>query len=248
MAGNVFIVESEERFQKVSYDILFNEKVDTLTIGVYTRILALGKKWHLNVKGLSTQLHITERKVRTALNQLEELGYLKRVLVQDKKTGVFEGYDYYFGMTPFPEDERTNVKKAHTPILTKTHRMDSPEDGLSVGRIIHRMEKCEDILIDDNRVIEEKDNKTLSRGKSSKFVRPTLEEVTQYCEERKNGISPEAFLNFYDANGWVQAKNKPIKDWKAAVRTWEDKRKNEQKATSKSKNYDYSSFDDIYKR
>jgi hypothetical protein len=51
---------------------------------------------------------------------------------------------------------------------------------------------------------------------------PTLEEIRAYCEERGNGIDPEQFQNFYQANGWVQGKaRKPIKDWQACVRTWE---------------------------
>lgn len=63
--------------------------------------------------------------------------------------------------------------------------------------------------------------------------RPTLEEVSEYCKERKNGIDPVAFMDFYDTNGWVQGKGKPIKDWKAAVRTWEQRRKGENKRGEK---------------
>lgn len=58
-----------------------------------------------------------------------------------------------------------------------------------------------------------------------KFKKPTLEEVESYCKERKNNVDPERFIDFYEANGWVQGKNKPIKDWKACIRTWENKSK-----------------------
>ena len=55
--------------------------------------------------------------------------------------------------------------------------------------------------------------------------KPTLEEVQHYCLSRRNGIDPAAFIDFYDVNGWVQGKAcKPIKDWKACVRTWERRR------------------------
>ena len=58
--------------------------------------------------------------------------------------------------------------------------------------------------------------------KSNKGFRPpTLDEVRAYCEERKNDIDPEAFIDHYTANGWVQGKGKPIRDWRAAVRQWE---------------------------
>ena len=52
------------------------------------------------------------------------------------------------------------------------------------------------------------------------FVEPTVEEVRNYCLERKNNVDPEKFINFYKAKGWYIGKNK-MKDWKAAVRTWE---------------------------
>ena len=60
-----------------------------------------------------------------------------------------------------------------------------------------------------------------SEQKRKRFVPPTLEEVKAYCLERKNGVDAERFYDYYSTNGWVQGKNKPIKDWKACVRTWE---------------------------
>jgi biotin operon repressor len=52
------------------------------------------------------------------------------------------------------------------------------------------------------------------------FVKPSLEEVGGYCTERRNGIDPQHFLDHYTANGWKVGKS-PMKDWQAAVRTWE---------------------------
>jgi len=64
-----------------------------------------------------------------------------------------------------------------------------------------------------------------------RFIPPTLEHVEEYCNARNNSIEPEAFLAHYDAVGWVYGKDrKPVRDWKACVRTREQKRKEEQKA------------------
>ena len=38
--------------------------------------------------------------------------------------------------------------------------------------------------------------------------------------ERNNSVDAEAWMNHYQAKGWMIGKNK-MKDWKAAVRTWE---------------------------
>lgn len=56
---------------------------------------------------------------------------------------------------------------------------------------------------------------------SRKFRRPFLEEVSAYCQERGNGVSAQRFIDFYEAKGWKIGKNS-MKDWRAAVRTWED--------------------------
>ncbi len=52
------------------------------------------------------------------------------------------------------------------------------------------------------------------------FVPPTLEEVEAYCQERKNNISPQRFIDYYEARGWMLG-NTPMESWKAAIRSWE---------------------------
>jgi hypothetical protein len=58
------------------------------------------------------------------------------------------------------------------------------------------------------------------RARPAKNGRPTIEEVRAYCLERGKGVDPEAWFDHYTANGWKVGKN-PMKDWRAAVRTWE---------------------------
>ena len=59
-----------------------------------------------------------------------------------------------------------------------------------------------------------------SPEKRKRFSPPTLEEVKAYCLERKNRVDAERFIDYYTSNGWQVGKNK-MRDWKAAVRTWE---------------------------
>ena len=54
----------------------------------------------------------------------------------------------------------------------------------------------------------------------TRFVKPTLEDVQAYCAERNKGVDAQKWYDYYSANGWKVGKN-PMKDWKAAVRTWE---------------------------
>ena len=72
------------------------------------------------------------------------------------------------------------------------------------------------------------------KSRASRFTPPTLEDVQAYCQERNKGVDPERWYNHYTANGWMVGKNK-MKDWKAAVRTWEPKEEKHEGAGRDSK-------------
>ena len=58
------------------------------------------------------------------------------------------------------------------------------------------------------------------------FVPPTVEEVQAYCYEISASIDPSAFVDYYAAQGWVYGKaGKQMKDWRAAVRNWDRREK-----------------------
>ena len=64
----------------------------------------------------------------------------------------------------------------------------------------------------------------LSNRGSIRFQKPSLEDVREYCISRGNRVDPEQFFNFYESKGWIIGKS-PMKDWRAAVRTWEKREK-----------------------
>ena len=77
----------------------------------------------------------------------------------------------------------------------------------------------------DNKTIKEKKEikekkKDLPETKERVFKKPSVEEISSYCQERNNNINPEQFYDYYEANGWKINRN-PMKDWKATVRNWE---------------------------
>ena len=88
---------------------------------------------------------------------------------------------------------------------------------------------------------EKSESEKADKPPRTRFVKPSYDEVKQYCDERMNLIDPQYFIDFYDANGWTQGKNKPIKDWRAAVRTWENRDKNTRPPNIRFDNsyYDY---------
>ena len=70
--------------------------------------------------------------------------------------------------------------------------------------------------VNDNR----KESATSSTTPRKRFSPPTIDDIKAYCRERQNTVDAERFLAYYDSNGWKVGKN-AMKDWKAAVRTWE---------------------------
>lgn len=57
-------------------------------------------------------------------------------------------------------------------------------------------------------------------NKVEKFKKPNIEEINDYCKKRNNSVDAVKFFNYYESNGWKIGKN-PMKNWEAAVRTWE---------------------------
>ena len=74
-------------------------------------------------------------------------------------------------------------------------------------------------------------NNNITYSNKGHFKKPTLIEIDLYCADRKNNVDHLAFYDFYESKNWMVGKNK-MKDWKAAIRTWE---RREKKKTTMSK-------------
>lgn len=80
--------------------------------------------------------------------------------------------------------------------------------------------------------------------KRKRFEKPSISDIEQYCMERNNNIDANQFYDYYESNGWKVGKNS-MKDWKAAVRTWEHSEY--RKATTTKKTNTEQTLDAIYK-
>lgn len=74
--------------------------------------------------------------------------------------------------------------------------------------------------VEDKEEVEEVPTVPKKREARKRFSPPSAAEVREYCRERENAVDAESFVDFYAAKGW-KVGNSPMKDWKAAVRTWE---------------------------
>lgn len=203
MAGNIRIIEPREKFKRVSKGIILDERVDVLTLGVYVKILTLGEKWNMTVAGLASYLGVSADKMRRVLAVLEEVGYLRRTRSQGSD-GRFSGWDYEIASEPF-----TDIAK--TPTSEKT--------DIGKNRNTENPAQLKDYNFNYKTISKEKN----IEKKAATFVPPTIDEVSAYCESRHNNVDAEAFVAFYASKGWKVGRE-PMKDWKAAVITWEKRR------------------------
>ena len=121
----------------------------------------------------------------------------------------------------FVDTDDTGVYRIRNEPVTDTVR------GCIEGVTDSAQSRDETVTLDKNRLDIDKNSK--SKGeKRKRFVPPTVDEVRAYCEERKNGIDPQRFVDFYQSKNWMVGKNK-MTDWKASVRTWEGINKKQQK-------------------
>lgn len=121
------------------------------------------------------------------------------------------------------EKSMLGVKKNKAYTLDESKMYTKCIQDVSVGKdSIGKVRLGEDSIVKDSK------GESVRGEKARRFIPPSVEEVEQYCIERNNNIDAQSFIDFYESKGWMIGKNK-MKDWKAAVRTWERSRKQENK-------------------
>lgn len=112
-------------------------------------------------------------------------------------------------------DKKTSQTKQNKTNKNKTNIPLSPNGDISLSGK-QPTEENPEILTEKN----SKKEKSSAKKERKVFTPPSVDEVSQYCKENNYTISPWKFVNYYTSNGWMVGRNK-MKDWKAAVRTWQ---------------------------
>ena len=104
----------------------------------------------------------------------------------------------------------------------KKQRIDAGRRSAEVRktRMLEQPSNDRSTTVEQSKVKKSKEKNNKEGDLKTIFKKPTPEQVTDYCKERNNDICPQTFIDFYESKGWMIGKNK-MKDWQAAVRTWE---------------------------
>lgn len=163
-------------------------------------------------------LNIGKRMIATRLQKLVSSGILTSLLKKDCGTFTFYGFGHMYESL-LCENISTVDNKLTGGCKNISNR---GVNKLATGVSIDLQPKNSYTKKQNTKNYNTKDKERVG---STRFSPPSVDDVRQYCKEINSTIDPEAFVDYYTANGWVQGKGKPIKNWKAAVRTWQRREK-----------------------
>lgn len=162
--------------------------------------------------------------VRLALRSLEQFGMIEIIdnvitIPNWNKHQTLDAYEKKKERDRLYQQERRAAQKALVAGASSDKSSDTSPDESSYVAISDK-DKEEDKERDKENTYVGVPAEQPAKKRAKAFVPPTVEEVTEYCIERGNMVDPETFVDFYESKGWLVGKTK-MKDWKAAVRTWE---------------------------
>lgn len=207
---SVFRVNKTKDYVTMSKTHLKEKNMSLKAKGLLSEMLGLPNEWDYSINGLVSINKENESAIKSTLAELKEFGYLKvtKLMPNATTSGRIE-YIYDIYERPIQEGKKQEVE--NQPLENQPLEIQSVENPTQLNNKELNTNKLNN---------KELSNKEYKEKAKRKFIKPTLEEINQYCLERNNGINAEAFYDFYESKDWYVGKNK-MKDWKACVRTWE---------------------------
>lgn len=222
---------SEVKWIKIVTDIFDDEKIlliesmperDAIIVIWFKLLCLAGKQNNGGVFLLNDKIAYTDEMlsvifrrnlntVRLALQTFEKFGMIE--IVNDTITipnwGKHQSLDALEKKRKYQRDLMR--KKRAEKMLCDANCEANSDANVSLLDIDIEIDKEEDIISSADKP-----------QKTKRFTPPTVEEVRAYCKERGNNVDAEKFVAYYTANGWKVGRN-AMKDWRAAVVTWERK-------------------------
>lgn len=193
----------EGGYTTISNELIRNKNLSLKAIGLFAVLWSLPEDWDFSIHGMCSILKDGESSIRSAITELKDNGLL--TVSRERKNGKL-------GKAIWILQEKPNVENHHE---VKHHEgIPTQLNKELINKDIQNKEE-DNLFIVDSCESPQKQNKH-----SARFVKPAIEEIRSYCFERCNTVDAERFYDYYESNGWMVGKNK-MKDWKAAVRTWE---------------------------
>jgi predicted phage replisome organizer len=240
---------ADVKWIKIATEVFDNRKIKQIEkmpdgdsiIVIWFKLLCLAG--NINSGGMvyfTPEMPYTEEMLATEFNiPMQKLQTLKLALITFQNFNMIEIVDNVYYISSWEKYQNIEglekIREQNRIRKQKERERKSIECHVTVTQEVTQSHATDiDIEID-----KEKDIKI--NKKNGRFTPPTPEEIKAYCSERHNSVDAIKLFDFYTANGWVQGKGKPIKDWKACVRTWEgnDKKPQDKPKLTNNKQLQY---------
>lgn len=213
----VFRVNKTTDYTVISNYHLKDKNLSLKAKGMLSLMLSLPDDWDYSVRGLEKICLESKNTINRILNELERNRYLVRKRVYSDRKISEWEYNIY----------ETNLCPQNEDLQNEDLQNEDIQNG------------------DNNKILNNKilNNKILKNI----YIKPTLEEVQEYCKERKNNVDPRKFYDYYEVNDWIDNKGNKVKNWKQKLITWEKHNTEDNSKTPDWFNEDIKEVHDIKK-
>lgn len=197
---SVFRVAKNKNYTVMSNFHFKDRRLSLKAKGLLSLMLSLPDDWDYSISGLVAICKENETAVKSALNELKECGYLivNKIMPAESGSGRIE---YIYNVFEQPESQSVEIQPTE-------------KQGVDFLPLENQGQLNTNIL-------NTKELNTNKSNTNNRFKPPKLEEIRSYCLERKNNIDYQYFYDYYERQGWYIGNGRKMKDWQAAVRTWE---------------------------
>jgi hypothetical protein len=223
-------------FTQIPNDFIRNHKISSEAKAILCILLSNKSGWKSHGTTLKQMMKEGRDAIQNGLSELEKFGYLQRIKYRSKQTKTWAGSFWAYTDTPFQFNTQNHIQHLH-----KCGFEPQPENQeLETRNWKPRSWKSDTNNTNSNNTnkntnkesaksldVQEKQNNS---PKEKNIIPPPLELIIKYCQERNSSVDPETFHDWNTSKDWFIGKNK-MKDWQAAIRTWEkrDQKDNKQK-------------------
>lgn len=184
--------------------------------------------------------------VKRTIKNLVDKGYIKKRYFTNDMGRWCEYKAIFPDLSEYQNDTSPKYQNDTTPKYQNDQTKYQNDTSLSIKTIPASIDNIED-NIEDN-IGGKYDGRSRPSAPRKKFEKPTVEEVAAYIREKHYNVDAQRFIDYYDSNGWKVGKN-PMRNWKAAVSTWEHNGYSNNSSTRNSTgcgNNNPEGFDEIF--
>lgn len=203
------------KFTQISNAVLNDNELTLEEKGLFCYLFSKPDGWEFHYSVMRKELNEkSDKTIRKVLNRLAEKGYITKRQINNPN-GQFGGMDIEFTDKAFSIAEGKNTDAANLPVGKNAESVNLPPNNTN------NINNTDVNTNTDDNIIR---SVVLFPTKKVAFIKPNIKEIEMFCSTEGINVDAKQFYYFYESKGWMVGKNK-MKNWKAALRTWERKAK-----------------------